>query len=71
MLYEVITLDKKVIFTELGEMLFTHFGVSGPLVLSMSSYLDKDKLDEYEVVITSYSIHYTKLYEKAPFVPCL
>jgi len=44
-------LDKKVIFTELGEMLFTHFGVSGPLVLSMSSYLDKDKLDEYEVYI--------------------
>ena len=44
-------LDKKVIFTELGEMLFTHFGVSGPLVLSMSSYLEKDKLGEYEVYI--------------------
>ncbi len=27
----------KVIFSELGEMLFTHFGVSGPLVLSASS----------------------------------
>lgn len=29
----------KAIFTELGEMLFTHFGVSGPLVLSASSHM--------------------------------
>ena len=28
--------DGKPIFSELGEMLFTHFGVSGPLVLSLS-----------------------------------
>lgn len=28
---------KKKVFEELGEMLFTHFGVSGPLVLSASS----------------------------------
>lgn len=30
---------KKVIYSELGEMLFTHFGISGPLVLSASSYI--------------------------------
>ena len=30
---------KKKLFTELGEMLFTHFGLSGPLVLSASAYL--------------------------------
>ena len=29
---------KKELFTEIGEMLFTHFGVSGPLVLSASAY---------------------------------
>lgn len=29
----------KLAFEELGEMLFTHFGVSGPLVLSASSFL--------------------------------
>lgn len=29
----------KIVFSELGEMLFTHFGVSGPLVLSASSYM--------------------------------
>jgi predicted Rossmann fold flavoprotein len=27
------------IFSELGEMLFTHFGMSGPLILSLSSHL--------------------------------
>ena len=31
----------KVIFSDFGEMLFTHFGVSGPIILSASSYLDK------------------------------
>lgn len=30
---------RKPVYEELGEMLFTHFGVSGPLVLSASSYL--------------------------------
>ena len=30
---------QKPVYEELGEMLFTHFGVSGPLVLSASSYL--------------------------------
>ena len=30
---------KKPIYKEMGEMLFTHFGVSGPLVLSASSHM--------------------------------
>jgi len=29
----------KVVFSELGEMLFTHFGLSGPLVLSASAHM--------------------------------
>ncbi|MBQ9943921.1 MAG: NAD(P)/FAD-dependent oxidoreductase [Clostridia bacterium] len=29
----------KIIYSELGEMLFTHFGVSGPLVIELSSHL--------------------------------
>ncbi len=33
--------DGKLIYRELGEMLFTHFGVSGPLVLSASSHMRK------------------------------
>ncbi len=31
----------KIIFDDFGEMLFTHFGVSGPVVLSASSYISK------------------------------
>lgn len=31
--------ESKAVFEELGEMLFTHFGLSGPLVLSASAHL--------------------------------
>ena len=31
--------DDKLLFRELGELLFTHFGVSGPLMLSASTYM--------------------------------
>ena len=31
--------EKKVLYSEFGEMLFTHFGVSGPVILSASSYV--------------------------------
>lgn len=40
--YKKSSLDKKKpkpVYEELGEMLFTHFGVSGPLVLSASAFL--------------------------------
>lgn len=33
---------KKKIYDSFGEMLFTHFGISGPLVLSASSYVSGD-----------------------------
>ncbi|MFQ7124131.1 MAG: NAD(P)/FAD-dependent oxidoreductase [Eisenbergiella sp.] len=33
-----LRLDEKEIYKGFGEMLFTHFGVSGPLILSASSY---------------------------------
>ena len=35
--------DNKLIYQDFGEMLFTHFGVSGPIVLSASSILQKYK----------------------------
>lgn len=38
---------KKVIFQEQGEMLFTHFGVSGPLVLRASAYMRDFDHDAY------------------------
>ncbi|MEY8265716.1 NAD(P)/FAD-dependent oxidoreductase [Lachnospiraceae bacterium 64-25] len=37
--------DKKKIYEGFGEMLFTHFGVSGPLILSASSYYAKKYAD--------------------------
>lgn len=33
-----VELDGKQIFSDFGEMLFTHYGVSGPLILSAGSY---------------------------------
>ena len=42
---------KKPIFSELGEMLFTHFGVSGPLVLSASAHIKNPKDSKYSISI--------------------
>lgn len=42
---------EKVIFEELGEMLFTHFGLSGPLVLSASAHLSDITAGKYTAVI--------------------
>lgn len=41
--------DGKAIFAEQGEMLFTHFGISGPLTLSASSHLGDMKKHRYHV----------------------
>lgn len=43
--------DGKLIFRELGEMLFTHFGVSGPLVLSASSHMRRFSEASYKLSI--------------------
>lgn len=43
--------DGKLIFRELGEMLFTHFGVSGPLVLSASSHMRNMGKADYRLEI--------------------
>lgn len=37
---------KKELYSDFGEMLFTHFGVSGPLILSASSYITKKLKDK-------------------------
>ena len=43
--------DDKLIFRELGEMLFTHFGVSGPLVLSASAKMRRMGEARYRLLI--------------------
>ena len=42
---------EKPIYNELGEMLFTHFGVSGPLVLSASSHIREMEPGRYSLKI--------------------
>ena len=43
--------DGKLVFRELGEMLFTHFGVSGPLVLSASAKMRRMGSADYRLEI--------------------
>ena len=42
---------KKPVFRELGELLFTHRGISGPLALTASSLLDAARPEDYTVLI--------------------
>lgn len=44
-------LGDKCVYSEMGEMLFTHFGVSGPLVLSASAHIDEKKISNYRLSI--------------------
>ena len=43
--------NKKLLFQEQGELLFTHFGLSGPLVLSASAHLRDFEKESYRAVI--------------------
>ena len=43
--------NNKAVFSEMGEMLFTHFGVSGPLVLSASANMQKGETREYRMML--------------------
>ncbi len=45
------TSQNKVVFKEQGEMLFTHFGVSGPLILSASSHIRDMERGRYKILI--------------------
>lgn len=39
-----VKLGQKTVYSEFGEMLFTHFGISGPIVLSASSVINRMQL---------------------------
>ena len=41
--------NDKVIYTDFGEMLFTHFGVSGPMILSASAHITEMEKSRYKV----------------------
>lgn len=42
---------QKPIFNELGEMLFTHFGMSGPLILSASAHIREWEEDRFYIAV--------------------
>lgn len=43
------TLKKQTIYEDFGEMLFTHFGLSGPVILSASSHMREMSPSRYEI----------------------
>ena len=42
---------QKTVYTDFGEMMFTHFGVTGPVILSASAHLRNEKLSELTLCI--------------------
>ena len=46
-----VSRGEKRVYSELGEMLFTHFGVSGPLVLSASAHMQTGSVRDYKMEI--------------------
>lgn len=42
---------KKVVFEDFGELLFTHFGLSGPVILSASSHIREMEPGRYRILI--------------------
>lgn len=45
------TENGKIIYTDFGEMLFTHFGLSGPMILSASAHMRNSQSGRYKVHI--------------------
>ncbi len=45
------TVTGKTVYTDFGEMLFTHFGVSGPMILSASAHLREMAAGRYRLFI--------------------
>ena len=43
--------DKKLVYDEFGEMLFTHFGVSGPVIISASALIGNRDIRGYRLFI--------------------
>ncbi len=41
----------EIIYKDFGELLFTHFGVSGPVVLSASTYMHDPEKNKYKIII--------------------
>jgi len=47
----VLNQSNRKVYDDFGEMLFTHFGVSGPIILSASSHMRDIAKDRYRIII--------------------
>ncbi|MBC7320319.1 NAD(P)/FAD-dependent oxidoreductase [bacterium] len=47
----VINQSDREVYSDLGDMLFTHFGVSGPIILSASSHMRDIDKNRYRIII--------------------
>ncbi len=57
--------NQKIVFSQMGELLFTHFGISGPLVLSASSFINKYALkDVYLILDLKPALSYEQLSDR-------
>ena len=45
------TQSNKSVYRDFGEMMFTHYGVTGPMILSASSHLGKFERGRYKIVL--------------------
>lgn len=54
----------KTLFSDMGEMLFTHFGISGPMVLSASAYITQNVSDYYVELDLKPALSFEKLDER-------
>jgi len=52
---------RKPIFSEMGEMMFTHFGITGPLVLSASAYMDNTDTEYFAEIDLKPALDYETL----------
>jgi len=48
---KILNDKNKSVFNDFGEMMFTHFGVTGPVILSASAHMSMKKCSEYKIVI--------------------
>ncbi len=48
---KILNKDGKTLYSDFGEMLFTHFGVSGPVILSASAHIRSERISELTLSI--------------------
>ena len=48
---KVVNKEGRVLYTDFGKMMFTHFGVTGPIILSASAHLQNEDISDLDLLI--------------------